>query len=394
MKMAPILILGNGGAAVHAIKALRNGGYIGAICQICDVEGPAFNPMLAPYYLKGKISWENCYPFGNSIYQKYDVDCHFGSPVQSLDAGNKAVFLKNGRCFSYEKCLVATGASPVIPPVPGLKDSPLAFPVRTARSTLNIESAIVTAEKIVVLGASLVGVKLAEILKRKDKQVILLDVASQMMPLGAHPLTAGFLEDYFSRNGIDVRLGCTLKGLEGAPRGVSCHFPDSIIEEADFVSVCTGIRPNLHFIDPAQVAVGQAILVDERMHTSAEGLYAAGDVCQGMNRLSGEKEWMGTWGNACYQGRTAGYNMAGVHAEYPGSIPQHVSPFFDWTYIQMGDVNGKGETIRVVTEGNPFEGAYRLMVFDNDILAGVNLINCSEGIGEMKKAITQKLRWN
>ena len=114
---------------------------------------------------------------------------------------------------------------------------------------------------------------------------------------------------------------------------------------------------------------------------------------QGMNRLSGEKQWMGTWGIACYQGRTAGNNMAGVHVEYPGIIPQHVSPFFDWTYIQMGDVNRKGEKIQVVTDGNPFEGAFRLMVYDNDILAGVNLINCRDDIGEMKKAITQKAKW-
>jgi NADPH-dependent 2,4-dienoyl-CoA reductase/sulfur reductase-like enzyme len=391
--MTRMLILGNGGAAVHAIKALRTACYSGEICQISDSDGPAFNPMLAPYYLKGKIPWDDCFPYGSSFYQKHDVICHFGSSIASLDAINKEVSLENGKQLSYEKCLVATGASPVIPPVPGLKDSPFAYPVRTAKSTLNIEEAIIFAKKIVVLGASLVGVKLAEILKKKGKEVILLDVAPKMMPLGAHSTSAEFLKDYFVQNGIDVRLGCTLEGLEGAPRGVSCYFPDSIIEEADFVAVCTGIRPNLKFIDPSQVNIEQAILVDERMRTSAEGLYAAGDVSQGMNRLSGEKEWIGTWGNACYQGRTAGYNMAGMYTEYPGVIPQHISPFFEWTYAQIGDVNRKGEKIRVVSEGNPFGGTYRLMVYDNDILMGVNLINCREELGEMKQAITQKLKW-
>ena len=393
MNSPRLLVLGNGGAAVNAVIAARRAGHSGKIYQVADTSGPAFNPMLSPYFLKGAIPWDNCFPFGSDLYRRYDVVCHFGSGVEALDAANKKVFLANGKQLSYDRCLVATGADSVIPPVPGLKGSPHAFPLRTPESTLRLKQVMTTSKKAVVLGASLVGVKVAEILRRQGVEVILLDVADRLLPGGAHRTSADFLEAYFTQQGIDVRLGCTLEGMEGTSTGVSCFFPESIIEEADFVAVCTGIRPNLEFVDASQVDIEDAILVDEHMQTSAEGLFAAGDVCQGLNRLSGKNEWMGTWGNACYQGRTAGFNMAGKYAAYAGAVPQHVSPFFAWTYAQIGDVRRQGEYVHTASHGNPFEGAYRVITYEEDIPVGANFFNCLDGIAAMKKAITEGLAW-
>ncbi|MBW2610497.1 MAG: hypothetical protein JRC68_09165 [Deltaproteobacteria bacterium] len=82
--------------------------------------------------------------------------------------------------------------------------------------------------------------------------------------------------------------------------------------------------------------------------------------------------------------------MAGLTTKYQGIIPQHISPFFDWTYAQMGDVSKEGEDIHVVSEGNPFKGTYRLLVFEKDTLVGANLINYAEEAGIIKNAIIQK----
>jgi NADPH-dependent 2,4-dienoyl-CoA reductase/sulfur reductase-like enzyme len=390
-----IVILGNGGAAAHAVMAARTAGFSGEIHMVSDSDRPAFNPMLAPYYLKGALAWKHCFPFGSAFYQRFRVNCHFGSAIERLDADQKTVLLQNREKLHYDKCLIATGASSVTPPVPGLENSPYAFPLRTADHTLRIEKAITSAKKVIVLGASLVGVKVAEILTKHNAAVTLLDVAEQMMPNGAHPHTAQLLRSYFELHNIDVRLGCSLEGMEGGDGGVCCFLPGSIMEEADFVAVCAGIRPNLLFLDSGQVAIGQAVVVDTRMQTSASDLYAAGDVCQGLNRQSGQSQWLGTWGNACYQGRTAGLNMAGVTVHHAGMVPQHISPFFDWTYAQLGDVNRQGEGVRVDIHGDPDrEGGCSLLVYEDDILVGANLINCADNLGSIKKAITQKLPWN
>lgn len=389
-----IVIVGNGGAALHAIKALRNAGFEGSIQQISDAEGAAFNPMLGPYYLKGMISWEHCFPFGSDFYRDHNIECQFGSPVEQIDACNRTITLGNNRHLRYDQCLVATGASVVTPPIPGLSDLPYAFPLRTPESTLSLQEAMSKSKKVLVLGASLVGVKVAEILSKKGIEVILLDVAMQLLPRGAHPETAKLLERYFEKHNIDIRLGCSVDGFESGEDGNCCFLFDEILEEADFVAVCTGIRPNCSFLEPTQVGIDQAIVVDKHQQTTAEGLYAAGDVCQGNNPLTGKKEWLGTWNNGCLQGRCAGLNMAGVSTIYEGCIPQHISPFYDWSYAQIGDIGRQGDKVRVDIDGHPdAKEGFRLCVYEEDTLVGANLINRLQDLNTMKRAIVLKKDW-
>ncbi len=388
-----IVILGNGGAAIHAASAARISGYRGEIYIISDTDTPAFNPMLSPYYLKGVVTWEHCFPFGNEFYRKHDITCCFDDPIESLDAVNQQVVSAKGYRFPYDRCLIATGASPTVPPIPGLKDSPRSLPLRTPASVKNLEKAMLYARKIVVLGASLVGLKMAEILRKRDIEIILLDVVEQILPRSAHPSTAAILKTYFEEHGVDVRLSCAMEGMESTGEGIVCHFPESAIEEADFVVVCTGVNPNLYFINPDQVQIDQAILVDERLQASVQNLYAAGDVCQGTNLLSGRPEWFGTWGNACYQGRAAGQNMAGKETIYPGSIAENISPFFEWTYARLGDVHLQGGHVHHIAVGDPRQGGYFFLAFEGDVLIGANLINSTHLAGKLRRAIVQKLHW-
>jgi NADPH-dependent 2,4-dienoyl-CoA reductase/sulfur reductase-like enzyme len=392
MRSNRFVILGNGGAAIFAARAARISGHRGDIHLISDMNTPAFNPMLSPYYFKGKIPWERCFPFDAGFYRDHDIICHFGTPVESLDAVKQQVSLGDGRTLSYDCCLIATGASPVVPPVPGLRESPRALPLRTAASAKRLEEAILTARRAVVLGASLVGLKIAEILVKKGIRVVLLDVVDQVLPRGTHPSVAAILRRYLEEHRVDVRLGCTMEGMEGAKEGVVCHFSGDVIEAADIVIVCTGVRPNLGFVNRGEVRVEQAILTDERMRTNRDNLYAAGDVSQGMNLASGKHEWLGTWGNACYQGRTAGQNMAGREAVYPGTLPENISPIFDWTYAQLGDIQPQGEGVRHIAFGDPRRGGYSLLAFQGDLLTGANLINRTDIAGKLRRAILQKWR--
>jgi assimilatory nitrate reductase electron transfer subunit/3-phenylpropionate/trans-cinnamate dioxygenase ferredoxin reductase subunit len=350
--------------------------------------------MLSPYYFKGKIPWKGCFPFEADFYRDHDIICHFGAPVESLDAQNRQVTLRGGRVLAYGRCLVATGAGPVLPPVPGLRESPRALPLRTAASVKKLEAAIRTAGRVLVLGASLVGMKMAEILVKKGVGVILLDVVDQVLPRGTHPSIAAILRKYLEGHGVDVRLGCTLEGMEGANGGLVCHFSGNEMEEADLVIVCTGVRPNLGFVDRQQVRVELALLTDERMRTNVEGLYAAGDASQGLNLVSGRHDWLGTWGSACYQGRTAGRCMAGREAVYPGTLPENISPFFEWNYAQLGDIQPQGGAVRHVGFGDPEREGHGLLAFQDNLLTGANLINCTRHAGKLRLAILQKYHWD
>jgi NADPH-dependent 2,4-dienoyl-CoA reductase/sulfur reductase-like enzyme len=386
------VILGNGGAALFAARAARQAGFSGEIHLVSDTEGPAFNPMLSPYYFKGKVSWEDCFPFGAGFYRNHDITCHFGDPAVSLMASRQQVTLGSGEILAYDRCLIATGTSPVVPPIPGLRESPRAFPLRSATSALKLAAAMHTAHKAVVLGASLVGLEMAEILTKKRVKVVLLDVVAQVLPRGTHPSIAAMLRSYLEEQGVEVRLGCTMEGMEGAGAGVICHFSGDVIEEADVVVVSTGVRSNLAFLDRNEVKTALGVLTDERMRTNVENLYAAGDASQALNLVSGHQDWMGTWGSACYQGRTAGQNMAGKAAVFTGTLPENVSPLFDWHYAQIGDIQPQEGVVRHCAFGDPRSGGYYLLVFQDGRLAGANLINCTHHAGLLRRAILQ--RWH
>jgi NADPH-dependent 2,4-dienoyl-CoA reductase/sulfur reductase-like enzyme len=387
------VILGNGGAALFAARAARLAGHRGEIHLVSDTEGPAFNPMLSPYFFKGKLSWKDCFPFGAGFYSDYQITCHFGDPVVALAASRQQVTLGSGKTMVYDRCLIATGTSPVIPPIPGLRESPRAFPLRSAASALKLAEAMQTADKAVVLGASLVGLEMAEILTKQGIKVVLLDVVDQVLPRGTHPMVAAMLRAYLEEQGVEVRLGCTMEGMEGAGKGVTCHFSGDVVEEADVVIVCTGVRSNLAFLDRNEVKVELGVLTDERMRTSVDHLYAAGDACQAFNLVLGTQDWLGTWGSACYQGRTAGQNMAGQDAVFTGALPENISPLFDWHYAQLGDIQPQGGDTRHIAFGDPRHEGYGLLSFQDGVLKGANLINCTHFAGQIRSAILRKWRF-
>lgn len=394
MEHAGYLILGNGGAACHGAKALRKNGYGGPLTMVSDIDEATFNPMAAPYYLKGIAQWQDCRPFGNDFYQRYDINTKFGFGVKALDAINRIVTLESNEQISYYKCLIATGARAVIPPINGLRKTSKALPLRTAADTLKMADALKTASRVVVLGASLIGVKLAEILRKLGAEVWLLDIAPQVMPTGAHPVSAQYLQDYFERHNIHLLLGCGIDKVIPTGNKVCCVAADIVLEDADFVAVCTGIRSNIDFIDKSQVKTGLGIIIDQSSETNVKGLFAAGDCAQGCNLFTCRNDWLGTWQNACYQGRAAGAAMADKKMDYACSLPQHVSPFFDWTYVQIGDVYRQGDNIRVETQGNPFKGGFSLLVYEGDVLVGANLFNDMSKLGLIKKAICTKSSYN
>jgi NADPH-dependent 2,4-dienoyl-CoA reductase/sulfur reductase-like enzyme len=165
-----------------------------------------------------------------------------------------------------------------------------------------------------------------------------------------------------------------------------------VIEEVDLVVCSTGVRSNLDFVDRDEVDVDLGILTDDRMQTNVENLYAAGDVSQAFNRITGQHDWLGTWGNACLQGRIAGQQIAGREACFPGSLPENISPLFEWNFAQIGDIQPTSGEVRHLTSGDPEQGGYSLLVFSDGILTGANLINCTHISGMIHGAILRKWR--
>ena len=384
-----IAIVGNGCATAECVKALRENGHGGAIHVLADNMWPIYNPMLTTYYVAGKIGFDGLFPYGDNdtLHREYGVNVHSGSPVVALEAERKLVANQDGFELRYDQCLLASGAAPVLPRIEGI-ESGRVYTMRTVEDAIRLKNALAQRpQRALVVGASMVGIKLVELFHGAGMEVCLADLAEHVFPLAAHPECARVIEDRLRDSGIRLRLGAGIQKVEEIPGGVRAYFADSgESEEADLLVMSIGVRANTGFVDREQVEVRQGILVDEQMRTSADGLYAAGDVAQGKELLSGGQQIIGLWANARYQGRTAGRNMSGANEVFPGSIPHNITHFMGMDFVGIGNVR---DYDRVDEES---DGKRFIQLFWKDgCFVGANLLDSYEEAGIIKNALVKGL---
>lgn len=377
-----VAILGNGGAAAECVLALRQTGFGGRILMFADNALPPANPTLMTYFLAGKLVYGQLFPFGQDFFEANGVETVFRSPVVSLDTANRTVRNAAGFESSYDRCLIATGAVPLQPPVPGI-NSARVFVMRTLSDAIRLKASLKQRpRRALVIGASMVGIKLVELLVGLGVPVCLADMATQVFPQAAHPDCSRVIEKRIKAIGVSLRLGVAITGIESAASGVRAFFGDAgAPEDADLVLMCVGVKPSLDFLDQA-VACERGVLVDEYMRTSVDGVYAAGDVAQAPGLPGQPKQIFGLWASARMQGRTAGAHMAGAGAAYPAEVVHNITHFLGMTFVGIGDVKGGDQDLKVEREGG-----YAQFFWKRDQLVGANLINSDLTSGAILNAL-------
>ncbi len=415
----PVAIIGNGAAAAEAVLALRQNGFTAAIHVFADNDHPPYNPMLGTYLVSGAIPLERAFPFGGrqTFYQANEVSTHLDEAVTELDAEARTFATAAGSTYSYERCLVATGARPAVPPITGLREAlgiegpeRRVFTIQTLADALRLKqaaeeacAAAVTARltpRAAVVGASFAGVKIASVLHEMGMLVTLVEREPSLLPLSAHPDCAHILERHLLGEGYQLRLGAALTGVAphssgvrldfgslpgaadpGGAGGTACEDQEARAE-VDLVVVCTGNRPSLGFLKPGQIDIGAGVLVDDQLRSSIPTLYAAGDVAQGKNLMSGRHEIIGLWASARAQGRAAGRSVAGVPTGYRGSVPSNITHVGRLLFASVGCLRDYDEI-----ESSHLGDAFRLRAWQEGRLAGVNLINGCLGVGITRGAL-------
>jgi len=357
------VIIGNGGAAAESVTALRGSGYTSEIHVFSDVVFPAFNPTLLTYYIAGKIELEGIFPFGGDPYARYGVTLHSGSAVVQLDALNKTVENAAGLKMSWDNCIVCSGASPVIPEV--YKDKGV-YTIRSVPDATALKKQISPGKKALVAGASLIGVKVVEALSLQGVEVSLTDTQSHVLPMSACAGCAALIERTLEKNGVQLHLGTDS----------DTDSPD--LSRYDFIVLCAGTRPNIDFIDKAQVNTAGGVITDKFMRANRSGLYAAGDAACVRD---GAYEYVapGLWAGARLTGRAAGRNIAGKNEACIEVTRHNNSCFFGLDFASAGDIS-KGDDIFEMESG----GRYCAIAWKDGRIVGVNLLNMPEISGIIK----------
>ena len=393
----PMAIIGNGGAAIAAVRALRDSGYGGAIRLITDYSSPAYNPVLLSYYVAGKINRQQCFPYGYdwAFYREHNIELITGSPVVALDCLEHEIVTGNGERITYDKCLVASGARPIVLPIPGI-DSTKIHCLRTLEDADRLKAALeLGPQKVLVVGSSMVGFKMVEVCLQLGIKVSLADITEHVLPRSAHVECAKVIESWLTEQGVELLLNKAMFQVNHEDsEAASVHFKSAAKDDPkdesteshhfDLIVFCVGVKANTDFINPSQIHVDQGILVDTKMRTSNSDVYAAGDVAQAHNLQTGQPEIIGLWSNALYQGRTAGRNMAGRYDTLPGSIPHNIISIQNMHFASVGYTQAcSAEALKIYEQ----DGARAYLAYCDTHLEGTNLYGNIESAGILKQAI-------
>lgn len=380
----PMIIMGNGCAGAECAIALREHGYDGVIQMFADNSLPPANPMLTTYYASKRIVWETLFPYGMDFYEKYRIEFHGDEPVEELLNMEHKVRTAKGT-YPYEKCLVASGASAVRPPIPGCKSKKV-LAVRTPQDAKILRAAGETRPgRVLVVGASMVGIKVVEMFYNLGTEVTLADLAPGIFPLAASGECAARLETDLRRRGIRLLFSSQLAAIEERRDGsLLAKFQDGTDVACDYLAMCVGVRANLGFVNNHSLAVERGILVDGQMRSSDPAVFAAGDVAQSMNLSTGHPAVIGLLANAREQGRAAGLGMLGKTASFAGSFPHNITHYFDVDFVGIGDARHFDEERRYEKDGS-----FCQFFYTQGRLTGINTLGSMLSSGVVKKLMTE-----
>ena len=223
--------------------------------------------------------------------------------------------------YPYDKLVIATGASPLLPPVQGL-DLKNVFVMRTPDDAIGLRTAVEAGEikRAVVAGGGFIGLEVAENLAAQGVRTTVIDAAPHVLPNFLDPELSEFVENKMAEAGIMPLTGVSLEGVEGSGR-VEKVLTSRRGMKADALVLAIGVRPNTAFLEGTGIEMRRgAILTDPCLRTSVPDIYAAGDCAMVTNRQTGKPVWSPMGSTANIAGRVLAENLGGREAIYPGVL--------------------------------------------------------------------------
>jgi NADPH-dependent 2,4-dienoyl-CoA reductase/sulfur reductase-like enzyme len=333
-----ICIVGGGGGASNAANVIRSLDKQAQIDIFTNRDEIGNLPCEIPFVLKGTLpSWESSFAFRDKFYEERNIKVHLNTEVTEIVRHEKRL-IAGGESHSYDKAILDLGASPVIPPVPGL-DGSNEFSISTGLKLARaFGEAIPKYERAAIIGIGQIALETAAILKSKSySQIYLVGRSDRILRAYLDKDMAEMVEDRIRENGIELILSAQIVKIASKGNGKLLSLADKDLE-VNFVFFGAGVKPNTSLAQKAGLRIGEtgAIVVNEYLQTSDPDIYAIGDCMENWERITGTKMRYQTATNAARTGRIAGRNLVlGNVARYPGTVMPFVTEIFGY---QVGTV--------------------------------------------------------
>lgn len=372
------VIIGGGVAAVGCIEGIRKADTEGSITLISGEKKTVYCRPLISYYLQGKTDFEKMKYRSDEFYEKNNCKLVYDTAV-SIDKDAKTVTVSSGEKIPYDKLCVATGSSPFVPPFTGLDNVSAKFSFMTEDDAAEIEKAVDENSRVLIVGAGLIGLKCAEGLCGRVKSITVCDLAERVLSSILDEPCAKLMQNVLEENGISFMLDDSAEKFDAN----KAYMKSGAVVDFDVLILAVGVRANVSLVKEIGGETERGIIIDEKMKTSVEDIYAVGDCSQGVNALTGQKNVLALLPNAVMQGETAGQNMAGADTVFDKGVPMNAIGFFGYHALTAGIYEGE------MTEEKTDDSVKRLFVKDNR-LVGFMLLGDIERAGIYTSLIREK----
>ena len=265
--------------------------------------------------------------------------------------------------FKYDKLLLANGARNNKPPIDGIEKQGV-FTLRALQDALDIRSKIKKGDNVINIGGGIQGLETAWNLQQHGIKVSIMEIQSRLMSNQLDDRASQILQAAVQGFGINIYLNTKVDKIVGSNKveGVVTETGETF--PCEQVIYAAGIKPNIEIIQDTLVKYGRGIIVNEKMETTIEGIYAAGDIAEFKGNF------VGLWNISIGHGKVAGYNIAGKDSTYQHIVPVTTLNAFNLSLFSMGCVDESKVNNMLVEENT--QGQYmKVFIKDNKIVGAI-----------------------
>jgi NAD(P)H-nitrite reductase large subunit len=377
------LILGAGPAGVIAAETIRKLAPTDQITVLGDEPEAPYSRMAIPYLLIGNIAESGTHlRHTPDHFAGLNIELKRGS-AQRVDAARRQVVLADGSQIVFDRLLIATGSSPVSPPIAGM-DGPGVHTCWTLADARSIMALAKPGARVVQMGAGFIGCIIMEALATRGVKLAVVEMGDRMVPRMMGPEAGNMIKAWVQSKQVAVHTGARVEAIvRDDPKVMKVKLSNGEVLEADLVISATGVRPNIAFLEGSGIHCAQGVLADEQLQTNVDGVYAAGDCAEAFDRLTGQAVVSAIQPNAAEQARVAALNMVGQRAALKGVTQINVLDTLGLISSSFGAWQGVsgGQSVALTDQ----DGHRHLSLqFDGDVLVGCNSVGWTEHVGVMR----------
>lgn len=364
-----IVIIGGGNAGMQVADSLRKGGFAGPIDMLCaEAHLPYQRPPLSKKFLEGALEEKRLFLRPATYYETKDITLHLSTSVASVDRKSRTVTTEDGRQFSFDKLVFATGAR--VRTLPNTQDLGLHY-IRGIDDIAALKARLDGSKKIAIVGGGFIGLEAAATLTTLGHRVSVVEAMPQIMPGLVAPEMAALFKQKHEGQGVKITEGTGVDGVAKTAVGYTLTLADGSSLDADLVIVGIGVIANAELAADAGMAVERGILVNEFAQTDDIDVYAVGDCATGIHMRFGKPTRLESVQNAVDQANTAAKSILGTPAPYD-ALPWFWSDQYNFKLQMAGLSRGYDDC---VVRGDMAAERFSVCYFRGGHLIAVDSVN-------------------